>query len=155
MSTFLNFCNLQGHHSKILVDKTPQGWPHPWRTAAASFNSAQSKQDLGFTSFWKSWQAKYPCKKPQLSNLNYNITTIELCCAGSCLYGDVVKSTLIVTHLSINRDILVCVSLILHYMGGPDLPVKCFPLYHSQDSRPHDGRHPQMSDCNRELPHTS
>ena len=33
----------------------------------------------------------------------------------------------ILTHLSINRYILVGVSLILHDVDGPDLPVKCFP----------------------------
>ena len=35
----------------MLVGKTPQEQPHPWRTAAAAFYSAQSRQDLDYTIF--------------------------------------------------------------------------------------------------------
>ena len=61
-------------------------------------------------------------------------------------------SSLYNCDLNVDRDVLVRVSLILHNVDSPDLPVKFFSLSHPQDEPPRDGWRPQMSNCNRELP---
>ena len=55
-------------------------------------------------------------------------------------------------YLNVDRDVLVCISLILHDVDGPDLPVKFSPVSHPREELPRDGWCPQISNCNRELP---